>query len=340
MKKNGIICALLCAMSLCMTGCQKTDNFKEMEESKDGLLPIYESKDEELSGENSALKTLEDVYILGYKAEEWEAAGVEEASGILCRQEDIIIADRAYDCLIAADYTGDILKKVGQTGSGKCEFLNPAAIAEYDNELYILDSGNQRVQVLDHDLNYVREIELKDTRTEDPDYVPGMLAVNASGVYVSGYSLRNPVVDRYIRNEVEEIGENFLGTICNYEEQLYLINSMVRAYDEKSDAFHAVSSGPEWLFTIEGTELLKKSSLPNGLFITDFIADEKGIVCISASGYSVFRLDWDGEYKETIAKIDGIQDEEYPKISVNAQEEYYIAMPKAGKIFRCYKNAE
>lgn len=327
-------------MSLCMTGCQKTDNFKQMEESKDGPLPIYEREDKELSSENSALKTLEDVYISGYKAEEWNVVGVEEASGILCRQEDVIIADRASDCIIAADYTGDILKKVGQTGNGKCEFLNPAAIAEYDDEIYILDQGNQRVQILDHDLNYVREIELKDTRTADPDYVPGMLAVNASGVYVSGYSLRNPVVDRYIRNEIEEIGENFLGTICNYEEQLYLINSMVRTYDKESDGFHAVSSGPEWLFMIEGTELLKKCSLPNGLFITDFIADDKGIVCISASGYSVFRLDWDGEYKETIAKIDGIQDEEYPKISVNEQEEYYIAMPKASKIYRCYKNTE
>lgn len=327
-------------VSLYIAGCQKTDNFKQMEESKDGLLPIYESKDEELSGENSALKTLEDVYSSGYRAEEWEVAGVEEASGILCRQEDVIIADRASDYLIVADYTGNVLKKVGQTGSGKCEFLNPAAIAEYDQELYILDQGNQRVQVLDHDLNYVREIELKDTKAADPDYVPGMLAVNASGVYVTGYSLRNPVVDRYSQNEIEEIGENFLGTICNYEEQLYLINSMVRTYDKESDAFQAVSSGPEWLFTIEGTEMMKKCSLPNGLFISDFIADDKGIVCISTSGYSVFRLDWNGEYKETIAKIDGIQDEEYPKISVHAQEEYYIAMPKAGKIFRCYKNAE
>ena len=286
------------------------------------------------------MKTLKDVYTSGYEAEEWKVAGVAEPAGILCRQEDILIVDRASHSVTAADGSGKVLQKIGREGSGAGEFRNPTAISEYGGNVYVLDGGNQRVQIFDENMDYVDEIGLRDVKLSDPNYVPGMLAVNASGVYVAGLSSERFVADRYGQNGREEIGNNFLGTICSYQEQIYLINSLVRTYDKKSDSFGAVSSGPEWLFTAERPELVEQCSLPQGLFITDFVAEDGGITCISASGYSVFRIGWNGEYQETVARIDGLLDEEYPKISVNSQGDYFIAMPETGKIFRCHKGAE
>lgn len=340
MKKRIRLGVCFCAAVLCAAGCKKSDNYRILEASRDQTLPIYESDDEELDGEKNALKTLKDVYTSGYETEEWKVAGVAEPAGILCRQEDILIVDRASHSVTAADGSGKVLQKIGREGSGAGEFRNPTAISEYGGNVYVLDGGNQRVQIFDENMDYVDEVGLRDVKLSDPNYVPGMLAVNASGVYVAGLSSERFVADRYGQDGREEIGNNFLGTICSYQEQIYLINSLVRTYDKKSDSFGAVSSGPEWLFTAEGPELVEQCSLPQGLFITDFVAEDGGITCISSSGYSVFRIGWNGEYQETVARIDGLLDEEYPKISVNAQGDYFIAMPEAGKIFRCRKGAE
>ncbi len=169
-----------------------------------------------------------------------------EPAGILCRQEDILIVDRASHSVTAADNSGKVLQKIGREGSGAGEFRNPTAISEYGGNVYVLDGGNRRVQIFDENMDYVDEVGLKDVNLSDPNYVPGMLAVNASGVYIAGLSSERFVADRYDQDGREEIGNNFLGTICSYQEQIYLINSVVRTYDKKSDGYLR-RRGRNWL---------------------------------------------------------------------------------------------
>lgn len=340
MKKRIICGFILAVIAVGTVGCRKDENDKLLEESENAVLQIYEAEDEEISGKNSALVNLKDVYKSRYTFEVWEADGVEAPQGILCSEEDILISDGENDCLILCDYEGNVIKSIGMTGNGKTEFINPGAIAAYNDEIYVIDRGNQRIQIFDKDLNYIDEIKLKDTRSSDPDYVPAMLAVNEEGVYVSGYSLNDPVVDKYTGGERTEIGENFLGTVSVHDGQVYFINSMVRFYDKKEKTFGAVTSGPEYLMSIKGNELVRQQELPNGFGISDFIMDDDGIVCISNTGCSVYRLGPDGQYEETIANIEELNNEEYPKISKGQQKEYYIAMPKAKKILRCYIDTE
>ena len=71
--------------------------------------------------------------------------------------------------------------------------------------------------------------------------------------------------------------------------------------------------------------------MPYGFGITDFLIKDKEIICISGSGASVYSLGWNGEYKETLAIISGLENEENPQIDENNQGEYFIVMPKAKK---------
>ncbi len=112
---------------------------------------------------------------------------------------------------------------------------------------------------------------------------------------------------------------------------------MVRFYDKKNDSFGAVTTAPEWLLSVSGNKLKKVSELPYGFGITDFLIEDKKIICISGSGASVYSLGWNGEYKETLAIISGLENEENPQIDENNQGEYFIVMPKAKKIYRIYK---
>lgn len=111
---------------------------------------------------------------------------------------------------------------------------------------------------------------------------------------------------------------------------------MVRYYDEANDSFGALTSCPEWLMTIKDNKLKKLCELPDGLNISSFLLTDRGIICVSCAGAAVYRLSENGKYEETITYIDGLEDEEIPQISINEKEEYFIVMPNARKIFKCF----
>lgn len=320
-----------------LTGCQKSENYQEMSASRNDILPIYEEDDEEISVEKSAITSLQDVYDSGYLCEEWNIAEIEKPGGIACLEDELIISDCENDIVCRLSYEGKLLQTIGETGSGESEFLSPGAVEEYNNEIYVLDQGNNRIQVFDYDLNYIREIKLENKKAEDPDYLPQRISVNDKGIYVTGLSLRNPVVDHYDGDAMEELGKNFIGAISSYDSRLYLINSMGRYYDRANDSFGAVTSAPCWLMTVEGKELKKICELPHGFNIMDFVISNKSIVGISGTGSSVYSFSLEGEYVETIAIIAGLEEEEAPQISQSKRGEYFIVMPIAGKAYRCHK---
>ncbi|MGY3751144.1 6-bladed beta-propeller [Vagococcus acidifermentans] len=339
MKKSIVLSVFCLTLCITVTGCKKTENQKLVKDSQKEVLQIYDMNDKLFDAENHALATLTDVYTSDYTVEDWVVTDVKEPAGIVCKDNEVIISDRKNDCLIKADYAGNVLKKIGQTGSGKSEFLSPGAIAEYDNEVYVIDQGNNRVQVFDTDLSYVREVKLKDKRKSDPSFKPEQISVNHEGLYVTSLELSGKgSVDKYTDGQSKEVGKNFIGTSAGYDNNIYLINSMVRYYDKKEDTFGADSSGPEWLMKIKNDTIEKVCELPQGLYITDFTLDDKGIVCLSGSGEGVYRLNWQGDYVETFAYIKGLNDELVPQLSVTKEQEYYIAMSEAGKIVKCYKS--
>lgn len=125
-----------------------------------------------------------------------------------------------------------------------------------------------------------------------------------------------------------------LKCICNLTNE---VQSETRYYDEANDSFGALTSCPEWLMTIKDNKLKKLCELPDGLNISSFLLTDRGIICVSCAGAAVYRLSENGKYEETITYIDGLEDEEIPQISINEKEEYFIVMPNARKIFKCFK---
>ena len=155
--------------------------------------------------------------------------GVGSPAGILCREQDILISDSKNDCLIVADYDGNVLRTIGKSGNGPLEFLSPGDMTAYDDKIYIIDQKNYRVQVLDADLNYADEIEARIVDRNDPEFVFEHIAVNKNGVYLSGFSFFNDHVYLYEAGGEEPviIGKNFYGPLFCYEENIYATNTHI-----------------------------------------------------------------------------------------------------------------
>ncbi len=78
--------------------------------------------------------------------------------GIALSKDMIYITDSENHQLVSMDRKGNIIKKVGELGRGEYQFYIPSKM-EYDNgNLYIVDSGNQRLVIYDKDLVYIGEI--------------------------------------------------------------------------------------------------------------------------------------------------------------------------------------
>ena len=325
-----ILLGLICIM----TGCQPkhNENYQKMVNSQDDILPIYDYKDVE--NEISDLDNLQDI-MSNAVVEEWKNDNVTSPCGIACLEEGIVVTDSETNSVIKIDYSGNVLKTTGQTGEEV--LISPGAIAEYDQKLYVLDQGNHRIQVFGSDLNYIEKIDLKESKLSDPGYQPQTIAANETGVYVTGMSLHNPVIDRYRDGEIQEIGNNFIGSIREYNGQIYAINSMGIYYDEKDDSFGAITTVPEKLMTIEGKNLREVCELPCGFGIRAFLLDEDGMVCVSSSGASIYRMNTDGKYIETIASVPGLENEEYPQIAKSDQNGYFLVMPVAKKVYRIFE---
>ena len=73
-----------------------------------------------------------------------------------------IAIDDADNIYVSSDHklqkftsSGELIKCVGQRGSKEGEFNVPLGVTLYDNQVYVCDCNNHRIQVFDLDLNFI-----------------------------------------------------------------------------------------------------------------------------------------------------------------------------------------
>src|SRR4051794_36689383 len=78
------------------------------------------------------------------------------------REGSLFISDGYINSRVAKyDKNGDWVKQWGQSGKGPGEFNTPHSIAaDAGGNIYVADRGNRRIQVFDHDGQYLREIKI------------------------------------------------------------------------------------------------------------------------------------------------------------------------------------
>lgn len=335
-RRLNCVVALLCILVL--TGCQNksSESYKRMIESADEVLQVYEEDSEEVLADD--LQTLNDVFLSRYTVAELSFKDIKSPGGIAILDDEILLTDSENNCLIKFSGDGKIVKSIGLSGGGSSEFLSPTAIAASNGNIYVLDTSNKRVQIIDTELNYKDYISLDNN---DPIYKPQTIAVNKSGIYVGGLSFANSVIDMYSFDGIHsQYGANFVGPVQSSEDKVYAINSMSLFYDKENDSIGAVSTGPEYLLDVENGELKKVCDLPCGFNIVDFVITNKNIIAVSGSAASVFMLDLDGNYVGTIATISELRYEEAPQIECGENGELYLCMPMAGKVIKIYECVE
>lgn len=303
MKRPVWICLALFG-TLALTACQKSEYAKKMEETRDSAIPIVkeaelgdDSFEEEYLNESPAKKADKN-----FKLDKTEIMGmVSTEDGMLC-------VDGKNSQLILLSPDGTVLEKKGELGSSPGEFQNPTGITKDDKYIYVLDDGNNRIQLFDMEMEYVKEIAIDKSRFEAQTIFRD-LAVNGSGdIYMSGDTLLNPGIvfysaPGYIQEHIEE---NFCGFLSSFDGKIYALTSgqIYLPSDPEAYVGFGLRSGACTFLSVDGKKMTRVSSLEGQNYANDFIVNENMIYCTNSTYAELQKFKTDGKYQDSLGQFD------------------------------------
>ncbi len=307
MKKNNVLVLLLVVLII-FTGCAKGDvSAKFSEQIIDGKIPVF--TDKELDDKRDIISTTE----IPRKVEDNVLVNVNvnmgKISGICCRENDYVVVDSENNKLLIFDYDDNLVKEVGRTGNGEVEFLEPVDIAVIDSKVYILDSKNYRVQILDKEFNYIDSVSYYSIVEK---YINNLyvisISVDKNGIiYISFLDGDYNKIISYNpeTKNFNELGENFYGFLSEYSGTVYALNNRVLVEGSGSTEY-SIRTGRNSLFELNDDEMKYICDLHYGITPSGFVKTEKGVYLVSGSYQTIDYYNDQYEYVNSLAFYENI----------------------------------
>lgn len=342
MKKRIICFGLICGAILIGCNSGKTyDEKKELQkfidDTKDEAIPVITGDELKKNISESMGENFGNEVSAAYHKTEWifPEGTVESPSGIVCRSEDVLITDRKKNCILRFDLEGNLLEETGQLGSGEMEFQSPMGITQRNEEIYILDWGNRRVQILDNQLHFQREFALENLRKTGDAALSSIAVGNDGTVYLAGNYTGTNEIYVYDSNGTKKNSrfKTFFGTVGSYGNHIYALNFGQIAVDIDKMQM-SWGYGENSLFKLESDSEKIVCSLPKNMGINSFIIDDNKLIGISNYRRGIFVFDLQGNYIETVDHIDQIESQTYwDYIAISENGDIYVTRPAAKTIY-------
>lgn len=258
-------------------------------------------------------------------------AEFEEPQSIMRVENNIVVSDSKLNCLFVFNNDGDFIEKVGATGNGDLEFLYPMGLAYKDDVLYVVDSGNHRIQFVSKNFEYLGEKKLNNLNSVNPyshieiddDNIYLSVAENVESKYSFIYKISGQ------DNRVYQIGLNSVGCLRKSNDSLYFINTWEKTISQ-------TFNGENYLYKIEDDKLVEEFELPYGIMAKDLFFKDNYLYILDGRNSSVDKFELSGTYVETIYQCpleNTTNDSEvsflyYDEVSENV----FISIPNKSKI--------
>lgn len=338
-KRFAIICSIAITVIFLFSSCSKKDeddisgdmseeDLKEMVTStKSDELPVItiNENDEKLNEYNAAEfqhQSGKERTVAPFNSEE---AGIKKPAGILCREKDILVLDQDSCSIEVLDYEGNCIQSIGQLGSGQLEFQSPTGLTAGGDKIYVIDSGNHRIQVLTQGLEFFKEIKNIELNTFDGTDYRSIAVDKEENIYLAGNLLMDRTIVEQDKNTVElhKILDNFYGSVYSKDLDVYAINRG-QVFADIENKTIGIGYGKNNLFSLDGKKASVKCSLPDSLQILTFCIKGDRLYCISFMEKAVMSFDLTGNYIETVGLL------EEPD---NQEQNYYIDVDNNGSVY-------
>ncbi|CAI8031380.1 E3 ubiquitin-protein ligase TRIM71 [Geodia barretti] len=110
--------------------------------------------------------------------------------------------------------SGELIKCIGRRGRKEGEFDDPRGVTLYDNQVYVCDCNNRRIQVFDPNLNFVRSIGSHGKGRGELDAPHDVKFDTARNMYVAEWGNRRVQVMDTSGQFIRVFGQEGEGKLC------------------------------------------------------------------------------------------------------------------------------
>lgn len=247
-----------------------------------------------------------DEWAFEYEMWEIEKTKIDGPGGVLFDGKDLLVCDMGNHRVVRLSTDGDFVASYGELGSEPGNFVAPTAILLYENEIYVLDSGNMRIQVFDTEMNYDREIWFEgsplpsDGKYNDMAIAgDGTIFVTADASYGEGTSLF------YIEGgELCVVPGGVSGYLAERDGVVYAADKYVFYRYEKG---YGWKEGENWIYRVERNGLQKICELPYMYAPSDFVIGDDTVYTVSSVWGEMNRFSMEAEFLEAMFYIEEVQ---------------------------------
>lgn len=277
-------------------------------------------------------------------SEDFFETNLSEPAGLTIVNGQIVVCDRAGNCLKIFSTDGKLIQEVGKTGNDELQFIAPCQVVYCNEKYYVLDSGNSRVQILNSDFSFSDEVELRRIDDFDSDSGYQDLAVDQEGnIYVTAYAI-TPQYTKVFKvtpnGRINEIGDHLIGYIEYMNDTLFFANYKTLYYAQEGFQEQTyVMTYENHLYKIVDDIMEVVSELPFGFNPSDFACDGDHIYLYSERFQTLDCFDLNGNYIETLYQFNGDVSIKYISYD-ETTDSLFATSPTEGKIYRISPQGE
>ena len=277
-------------------------------------------------------------YEEGYIVDTFEAShtGIDQPRGILSIGDLLYVCDWKTNSIIVLDNGQNPIDQIGSIGSAPLEFIRPTGITADESHIYVIDSGNNRVQVLTYQKEFIKSIPL-----------PAFPEVAFWDIAVGGdktiYVASNAIIPNEAHIYMQRGDSAFKALDVGFSGKLYAADGKVFALEtyelETLKDGYRIKSGKNNLYQIERDSVIKIAAWPMEYTAGDFLVDNNNIVCLSTAYLTLDVFRNNGDYQATL-----VGEQKYLQtfafdvsMAVNDEGSYFVTNFQGGEIVKIWK---
>ena len=258
-------------------------------------------------------------------------------AGMFCDKDALFLCVTSENKIHICNYDGSVIHSIGELGIAPGEFNHPTALSVYENNIYVLDSNNHRIQVFDESNSILRSIDLVDFGDSNRSYYNSIAIDGDGSVYVSSCSPRVDNSNVYYISEDHDfepqiVLSSFYGSLYSQYGVVYALSNMEAFRSDKEEGFE---SGQNYLYELKEMAVANKIQFPYKYSPTCFLVKGDSVICVSYTFTTLDRFSKNGEYLETIYDFD--DNGRFITYISEINDTYYVSYFKSGGIYKISK---
>ncbi len=234
-----------------------------------------------------------------------EVSHVQNPGGMVCRENDILVTDTSANKIIILNFQGEYMGEAGTLGAAPLEFLEPLGITCNDEYVFVVDGANWRVQVLTHDLTFVKSVKLRRSQYSSIFRFIDIAVSDDHTIYLTTDDILPGIPAVYkieLDQTMEKAAEQVLvGSVVYHDGALYAMDMAEAVIDEGVKFGHAGL----YRYQPETKDFSELFAFEDGYGPMDFMFMGEQIVCLAScvTEPSLDVFDLNGKYQHSIASF-------------------------------------